>query len=351
MIRRDRISTTEHAVRIQIELEAAREELSRWKRTQSSRIYAHTGPSTRRVLDTRRKAYAQTVFNLEKQLTRALSDLSELSCKQKFETLLSDETDDNEFKSYIDEVSQWLEFLRHLVPQPSPPGTEDPSTWTWNQIEASVVVLNDLCGKFAEFSLYQRYTNINSGIDDSMMGESADMNRGKEAAELLLHDERVKEVSKFRQRIVQDGEELVRLQAKLQDLEKYHSQVGIILWYSHTVPLIFHSKQMQERLDTYAQWAEEDKAKIRRLSEGVELLFMLPNPAIQPPSNILETTSEFVADESKNIATEYFGKLVALCLQGHNALLEDLDVRVLESVKQGTQGIYQRAVDVKARDT
>ncbi|KAG6895001.1 hypothetical protein C0992_003578 [Termitomyces sp. T32_za158] len=323
------ISATEHAVRVQIELEAAREELSRWKRTQSSRIYAHTGPSTRRVLDTQRKNYAQTVFNLEKQLARALNDLSELSCRHKFGALVSGETDDNEFKPYIDELSQWIESLRPLVPQPSPPGTEDPSSWTWNQIEASVVVLNDLCGEFAELSMYQRYTNIDSEMDDGMMGEQANVNKRKDATDSLADDERMKEVSNLRQRIAQDGEELVRLQAKLQDLEDLHSQ-------------------MQKRLDTYTQWAEEDATKIQRLSRGVELLCILPNPAIQPPGDVLETTSKFVADESKNIASEYFGKLVALCLQSHDTLLKDLDVRMFESVKQATQGIYEHAVDAEA---
>lgn len=108
---------------------------------------------------------------------------------------------------------------------------------------------------------------------------------------------------------------------------------------------------MQKRLNTYTQWAEEDAAKIQMLSKGVELLYMLPNPAIQPPSDVLETTSEFVADESKKIAAEYFGKLVALCLQSHDTLRKDLDGRMLQSVRQLTQGIYKHAVDVEARDS
>lgn len=96
--------------------------------------------------------------------------------------------------------------------------------WTWNQIEASFVVLNDLCGKFAELSLHQRYANVDSWKDDTMMRESANMKRGKEAVIPFLHDER----AKLRQQIAEEGEELVQLQAKLQHLENLHSQVVMI---------------------------------------------------------------------------------------------------------------------------
>ncbi|KNZ72370.1 hypothetical protein J132_03461 [Termitomyces sp. J132] len=318
---RKMIRYTEHAVRLHTELHAAKEDLTRWKRTQSSKIYAHPGPSTRQFLDTQRRNYAQIVSNLEKQLSRALSVLSELPCEHKFGVLASRELDGNEFKPYIDELNQWIESLGPLIPQPLHPGTEDPSKWTWGQIETSVIVLNDLCEKFTEISLMKRLTNIGSERDDSVIEEPA--GNGRKEADQLAHDARVK-VSRLRQRIARDEEELVQLQAKLQELEG--------LQY-----------QMQKRLETYSQWAEKDAAKIQELSERIELLHMLPNPAVQPPDDILKATSKFVAEESNKIAAVYFSTLVTLCLQNNNTFLQELDIRLLRSMKQLTQAIYARA--------
>ncbi|KAG6888397.1 hypothetical protein C0995_008637 [Termitomyces sp. Mi166 len=325
---RKMIRYTEDAVRIQIELDAAKKNLSRWKRTQSSRIYAHSGPSTRQFLDTRRKNYAQTVSDLQKQLSHALSVLSKISCghEHQFSSLASRKLDDNDFQLYIDELNQWIESLRHLIPQPVPPGTEDPSKWTWGEIEASVVVLNDLCEKFAELSLMKRHTDVESDheIDDGMTGESAGTNKG-------THDARAREVLKLQQRIIQDGEELVRLRAKLQDLEDLQSQ-------------------MQKRLETYTRWAKEDTTKIQVLSERVKLLYMLPNPAVQLPDDVLEATSEFVVEESKKIVVGYLRTLVALCVTNNNALLEEVDGRFLGSMKELTEAIYERATGSEASD-
>ncbi|KAG6836195.1 hypothetical protein H0H93_010461 [Arthromyces matolae] len=146
---RKMIKSIEAAVHIQLELDDAKQDLARWKRTQESKIYAHAGFSARQSLDDARKDRAQKVADLEKQHAHALIALAEL------ELVCEDEEEVDQLQLYIDQSNEWVVSLQQLaLCSPSEKGPA--SRLTWSQLEASVAALEDSIDRFKEETFARR---------------------------------------------------------------------------------------------------------------------------------------------------------------------------------------------------
>ncbi|KAF5375537.1 hypothetical protein D9615_009190 [Tricholomella constricta] len=347
--RRDIYSTTikyfENAVHLQIELEAAEADLSRWKTQQLSARYSRASPATRRILDEQRLRYSQTVADVRQRLKSVVKVLSELPDFAEHAEALSGEVDQQELITYTSQMKEWIRSLNLLnrVSQPTGPSTplpekpDDPKTWTWDQIEASVRALDELSNTVVENLYMQRYT-LNIDVDSRLTVIRDEEAKKQSTSNLtravgLLDDannvgDKLEMSSNHTAAVItgmaQDEEELVQLRNKLSELEDAQHQ-------------------MRSYLEQYREWKAEDDAKIQELTERLRILKPLPKPLPAPRiEDIRQSMCELVNNSLGEIGSQVVEKLSLACAQNNEELVKEIYTK-LQPTLDLTASIFEHA--------
>ncbi|KAG6918881.1 hypothetical protein DXG01_010945 [Tephrocybe rancida] len=319
------IKDTERAVRLKTELGVANEALARWKRVQESQIYERAGPATRQYLDQERMNYAHAAGTLEKKLKKTLTDIEDGGCS-------SSETEDKGLEAYMNELEGWAGSLRHLIAARPLPGTEVPTKWTWAQIEAAVVVMDELSENLMTRLFMKCYTN-EFEVDDrtsvsreleAIVKDMLDEPSRQWEPVGNLHDLKAVLVA----HVSRNEAELVQLQVKLTELN-------------------IAQDQMQRQLEKYTSWAEEDTARKNELSLRLRTLQRLPNPTTSPTDEIIELMKQLMEDEIENASASISiraqtDNVTKSSLESNEALLKELQVKLQPTVEL-TKSIMERA--------
>ncbi|KAG6856747.1 hypothetical protein H0H87_001091 [Tephrocybe sp. NHM501043] len=291
-----------HAVRLKIELSAAEKALSRRKEIQTADYYSHAAPAARRCLDAERETATDTVTTLKKLLSYAHNRVQEPNSPN--------EIDVETLDLYIDELDEWIVSLRHFMCL-DPDNEEDPAKWTWRQIEVSVANLVKLMEEIIADDFMENYTNFVEADGAMVLGTEVEKRRQhvtgnwKNAKELLCRAKHVcsavQDLEEARMKLVEHvsrgKEEIVFLQNKLDVLDVAQFQI-------------------QEQLDTFTRWAEQDKSSIEDLSKRLQYLWTLPTSTSQPPVQVLEVIKGIVDKEAMSIAKEIHEKMtVSSCVE------------------------------------
>ncbi|KAG6827284.1 hypothetical protein H0H92_012493 [Tricholoma furcatifolium] len=350
MSSRVRFSETQEAVHLQIELETAKEDLSRFKQCQNSSIYAHAQPKVREILDTERKKHEQTVRELDRKVEKSKALLEFLYEETQYDVLMRKNRPEDIIDSYIAELSSWSDSLREILakkhlPQ-SPLGPDDPATWSYEQINRSLEEMNTLLDRSIETELSDRYFNFHGDARNETKREDVEAMvrrlrrlqvKGEDVEEWERLESHLEEAERLvgHSRYVYEAKEKLALLIEKQDAELAQLKSRL----DHVEGL---GIQMKQRLIKYAQTAKEDAAKIDALKERIAYLHSLPNPAIQPSEETLDAVKTFLEGwlgpnsdlNPANIVSNAVASTSEVILKS----LEDQ----LRQIDETTEAIYER---------
>ncbi|GLB35854.1 hypothetical protein LshimejAT787_0301420 [Lyophyllum shimeji] len=345
------IKYTQHAVRLQLELDVAQANVERWKRTQSSTQYTRATPATRRRLDAQRAVYAQEVVELKKRLDATIKYLAEqpdFSAKPK---LSFTEINEQELMAYTTGLRDWIRNLRlseYLAPRepPSPPPTgkedrpQDPKEVIWDKILSSAKSMDELSDRISE-SLYTRRSR---GVDSNDL--SAKLREARDAKQRDALASTEASVQKLRDEANQVGNDLGEIAEYTANLlEKDHEQGQVLAQLKAELERIETARvQMQGYLEQLERWKVEDAATIEDLRARLQTLYKVerpPRPSLTVDDFLPAIRTLVVSDLQRDIATLVV-RIKEACSQSSAACIDEISKQV-QPILDTTNAVCRRA--------
>ncbi|KAF9015710.1 hypothetical protein BDQ17DRAFT_63997 [Cyathus striatus] len=389
-------STVKHtlnAVRLQVDLQRAEEEIARWKRARDSKVYWRSTPATRVKLDSIRQTYGKKAADIKERRDHSLKTLLALPDIQKAPKHRNTATSKEHVMSYTAEFSNWVTDL-HLhrrissrardkppgdletrvdeqnTPHPAPDTACAPATtgsqevasgtdlktrgtWNWTEIRQAIAALETKIQATSEevytksFTKFPEVEDVQRKVTDLASKAVADVKKRRTAID---DKDQVARIAALKAKASSIGDTvgvqanraadlLTRIRASEEELKQIKAE-------NESAQNL--CKELEERVLDVENLEEEDKGEVKELTDQIQNLHTHKRKSRTAhhlkTDDIVSHVQSLVAIQLEKEVVPILDMFRKQC-QSHNQRLEADVSKRLEPILHMTDAILQKAQD------
>ncbi|KAF9486463.1 hypothetical protein BDN70DRAFT_870008 [Pholiota conissans] len=374
----DIVSSIQEVVVFEVVLQRMQAEDMRWKRMQTSEIYAHPTMKTRSILEAQRVQSAFKLNEVKAARDRALKHLAKLpELPTMVNEIKASDLDKDTIHGYTIELKEWLRDLEEhqtllkerqkeqvkqvklsnaepcLDGQPNPEMQSLQSIlqqepWSWNELKAATAVFEAVLQDAEELVLQQSFTKLNELCSDPMDVDAmlpTDANYGRSSTSanktvqnlilgLDVNEQKLQvQVAKAAKAILTVDE----LQQKIKSLREERKKMDTIC------------NEVEAQFSEFDQCKENKAVEIQALTEQIQNLSLHPRPAPQSTplspikvDELLDYIHPIIVQHVKDDLMKILQNLFMRCQENQELVAQEID-KMLKPVLASTELICQHA--------